>query len=214
MALRALTAVLAATAALALVAGPALASAPYTVTINGNITGTLPDPFVSKAPVTLTAGGLPLTCADSTLTANVTAGVYPSDPATIFELDPVALTDCNFDGFPATAGATTPWSFTATGGNTSGTDDTITGFFSLGFTVSVMGPLGICSFPVDGSVDGDFKEDNGKGGQELDIGTGLIPELTVGTVDNVLTCAGLVSSGDSANFTGQYNSDNQAVEVS
>lgn len=215
MVLRKLAAVGAAAAGLVLVAGPALADAPYTVTVNGSTSNTASILGTNKAPVVLTDNGLPLTCTTSTITLNVTGGVYPTDPATIATIAPATFTDCDFEGFSATVTANTDpaWPVSITGGgNTTGTDDVIAGKVSdIDVNVSVAGPLGTCSFEVTGSVGGQFDEDNGKGGQELEVTSS---DLTIGNVDSALTCVDLVGNGDRPTFMGSYNSDNQAVQIS
>jgi hypothetical protein len=194
-------------AGLALMAGPALASAPYTVTNSG----TNPLVFTNKATVNLAANGNNLPCTSSSLSVTVHTGTF-SDPANIATIDPASFTGCTFAGFPTTVTAVTPWQLIATGGNTSGTSDTITGTLTgISANINISGPFGACKFNVAGTVSGTFLEDNGKGGQELSVTSS---NLTISGVNTALTCLGLVSNGNAASFTGAYNISGHPIQVS
>ena len=213
--LKSVTAALAATAGLALVAAPALASAPYTVAYDGDTSGASHSTtWTAKGDTILSANGNTYTCSNSQLTTTVHTGTNATGND-IADVTAATWTGCTFTGLlNATVTVTSPsWHFNATGGNTSGTSDTISGTLTniSNVSIDIAGPFGDCTFNVSGSVGGSLAEDNGKGGQELDVSSS---NLAVSNVNNAFTCLGLVSNGNAATFAGSYNVPGQHLNIS
>jgi hypothetical protein len=201
-------------AALALIAGPAFAGAPYTVAFNGDISGADHTvTFANGGGINLAVNGKNLSCSASSLVATVHTGTF-NNPADIADIDPASFTGCTFGPPPSTTTvtATTPWHFIATGGNTTGTSDAITGTLTgVAAHITINGPFGACKFVVSGSVSGVLLEDNSLGGQAL-IATSS--SLTVSSVDGALTCLSLVSNGNAATLTASYDITGTPIQVS
>jgi hypothetical protein len=208
---RHLTALGAGVAGLAMVAAPALASAPYTVSVGGDTSGaSYTMNATAKGNTTLTANGNVLTCTASTLTASTSVsggGIHTGVNSTgldIADITGATWTGCTFSGsFPATVTVTSPdWKFNVTGGNTSGTSDTITGNLTniSNVLVDINTGFGHCTFNVSGSVDGNFQESTTKGAQQLNVTNSHLSLSNVSAA-----CFGLVNNGDAATFSGQYN---------
>ena len=210
-----LSAVGAAAAGLAMIAAPALADAPYTVSYDGSTTGDHSVTATAKGDTTLSANGIDLICTSSTVGATVHAGTYATSPAAVATIGSAAWSGCSMSGFPATVSVTSPsWALNIVDPNsqTTALTDTLGGSITGINNVAVDVNLGLahCTFTVSGNVtSGQFLEDNGKGGQEIDVNAS--PGLTIASPSS--GCLGLVNDGDAATFDGQYNLSGQHINV-
>ncbi|HEY0890741.1 MAG TPA: hypothetical protein VGE38_14125 [Nocardioides sp.] len=200
-----LTAVGAAAAGLALIAAPANA---FTVTNSGSnsVTGT------AKGVTTLTANGQVLSCQ----TSSVSGTVNPGSSNPVANITSASWNTCDWNGYPASVTVTNPnWQLNYVSGATNNANDTniagtITNISNV--LVTINGPAGVCTFNVTGSVNAIFKENNGKGGQEITVlSTGST--LTISNRNNFFTCAGLVNNGNTATFSGSYNLNTLAGQI-
>ena len=201
MRIRSLSAVGAAAAGLALVAAPAFAGAPYNV--SGSVTT-----VTAKGNTVLTAGTQTLTCTNSSLQVTPNVGAAVNNP--VANVTAASWTGCTWvGGIAATVTVTSPnWAFNISSGtNTSGLTDSFNGTLTNISNVRISLSTG-CAFNVNGSVGGYFDEDNGKGGQELGVTSS---SLLVSNVNSAFLCLGLVSNGQSATFSGTYNSASQSI---
>jgi len=204
------------TASLALVATPALATAPYTVSYDGVASGDHAVTATAEGGIVFSANGIDIDCSSSTVGATVHAGTYVSSPANVATITAATLSGCSMSGYPISFAVTSPnWALDIVDPNSPGSglndilNDAITNISNVAVDVN----LGLlhCTFNVSGNVtSGQFLEDNGKGGQEIDINAA--PGLTISNVS--AGCLGVVNEGDAATFTGQYNLDGQHINVS
>lgn len=199
MALKHVTPLLACTAGIVLAASPVLAAGPNTVSVDGDSSGAMyPYTAVSEGSVTYGLTGVPIVCSSVVFSGYITTGTG-SPFATITN-----WTSTGCSGGVVTPELASPWQIDLLSGATSGTDDIITGEITgVDFHIDLAAPLGDCGFEETGSVGTTFREDDGAGGQQLDLDPG--PGLSISDIDNVLTCAGLINNGDAGTVDGTFN---------
>ena len=204
----------AAAAGLTLVAAPALASAPYTVSYDGVASGDHSVTATAAGDTVFSANGIDIVCSSSTVGATVHAG-DGSTGAAVATITAATLSGCTMSGYPISFAVTSPsWdlNLNSADSQTSDLSDTLGGSITGINNVAVDWNLGLahCTFTVSGSVSsGQLLEDNGKGGQEIDVNAS--PGLAIANPS--AGCFGLVNNGDAATFDGQYNLSGQHINV-
>lgn len=194
------------TSALALSAGaatlalavPAMAAGPYTVSVGGSTTGT-PAFSATASNITFTTPSVDMSCTGATASGTVKAGANATG-AGIASITAAGFSGCVGPlGLPLTVQATTPWTLNATGTATAGSSDTVQGTITgVSAYVFQTGSPASCNFKVTGSVDGSFQE----AGQKLNVTPPTAGAVL--TISAVTGCYGLISNGDTAEYTASY----------